>query len=48
MNKNKMPEAKKTSRKPQVKVRDLKAKKNPIGGLNFTKITYNTAGSRDV
>ena len=48
MNNNKMPKTKKTSRKPQVKVRDLKAKKNPKGGLNFSKITYNTAGSRDV
>ena len=47
MNDNKTPKAKKTSRKPQVKMRDLKAKKNPKGGLNFTKITYNTAGSRD-
>ena len=30
--------AKKTTRKAQVKVKDLKAKKNPKGGtLNFTK-----------
>ena len=34
---------KKTTSRAQVKVKDLKTKKNPKGGLNYTKITFDSA-----
>jgi len=36
-----MPAPKKPASKTKLKIKDMKAKKNPKGGLNFTKIVFN-------
>ena len=41
-----MPASKTKSSKAPVKLKDMKAKKNPKGGLNFTKIKTNAASKQ--
>ncbi len=43
-----MPTAKKSTRKAPVKVRDMKAKKNPKGGLGYSKIRIKYADKLNV